>query len=229
MSYLNQFEQKIFSQNGEDGILQELVRLLNPPPFFVEFGVQTGVECNTRKLKHSGWCGICWDSDYSDPDRNIYRERVTAENINDLFSKCHVPESFGVLSVDIDGNDYHVWSSLSTNYRPAIVVIEYNASIPPDQSRTVLYSPDFRWDETNYYGASFLALQRLGVRKGYKLVCADARGVNLFFVREDLLPTLPSEVVSEPISSLYKPPGYGPGNTGHTVDPQRRPWLEVEP
>ena len=228
MSYLNQFERKVFSQNGEDGITSELVRLLDPPTFFVEFGVQTGVECNTRQLKHLGWCGVCWDSDYADPDRNIYRERVTAENINELFSKYHIPAAFGVLSIDIDGNDYHVWANLSTKYRPAIVIIEYNASVPPDQSRTILYDPNFRWDETNYYGASFLALRHLGARKGYKLVCADARGVNLFFVREDLLSSLPTELFLEPLSSLYKPPGYGPGNTGHTPDPQQRAWLEVK-
>ena len=229
MGYFNKFERKIYSQNGEDGITLELVRLLNPPHFFVEFGVQTGVECNTRVLKHAGWCGVHWDSDHSDPDRGLYQESITAENINGLFFKYQIPDVFGVLSIDIDGNDYHVWNALDARYRPSIVVIEYNASVPPEESRTISYNAEFRWDCTNYYGASFLALCRIGARKGYRLVCAEKRGVNLFFVRRNLLSALPQEAISEKQSSLYWPPGYGPNNSGHTTDPLQRPWLEVEP
>lgn len=226
MSYLNQFEHKVFSQNGEDGIVSELVRLLDPTPFFVEFGVESGIECNTRALKHAGWCGICWDSDYADPERNLYRERITAENINDLFTKYRVPEHFGLLSIDIDGNDYYIWNALDARYRPAIVVIEYNALFPPDAARTIVYDADFRWDSSNYQGASFLALCRLGIRKGYRPVCADRKGVNLFFVRQDLLAGLPAEVVSdtENFTTIYQPIGYG----GHPPDPLQRTWLLVE-
>jgi hypothetical protein len=227
MSYLNRFERKVFSQNGEDGIIAELVRLLDPPHFFVEFGVESGVECNTRMLKHAGWCGICWDGGHADPERNLYRERITAENINELFTKYRVPDRLGLLSIDIDGNDYHVWNALDARYRPAIVVIEYNALFPPDQAFTIPYDADFRWDGTDYQGASFLAMYRLGIRKGYRLVCADKKGVNLLFVQQDLCSKLPSEVVadSENYTTIYQPIGYG----GHRSDPQRREWLAVEP
>jgi hypothetical protein len=227
MSYLNKFERKIFSQNGEDGIVAELARLLDPPRFFVEFGVESGIECNTRALKHAGWCGICWDTGNADPERNLYRERITAENINDLFAKYRVPEHFGLLSIDIDGNDYYVWNALDARYRPAIVVIEYNALFPPDQACTIAYDADFCWDKSNYQGASFLALCRLGIRKGYRPVCTDRKGVNLFLVRQDLLAALPSEVVAdaENFTTVYHPIGYG----GHRPDPQRRVWLPVEP
>lgn len=227
MSYLNQFERRVYSQNGEDGILLELVRLLDPPHSFVEFGVESGVECNTRVLKHQRWRGVCWDGGHSNPDGGLYQERITAENINGLFEKYQVPVDLGVLSIDIDGNDYHVWNALDARYRPAVVIIEYNASIPPDESRTIPYDANFHWDTSDYYGASFLAMVRLGTRKGYRLVGADARGVNLFFVRQDLVEKLPTELAaeSENPTSLYHPVGYG----GHHADGLRRPWVNIHP
>lgn len=225
MSFLNRYEHKQFSQSGEDGILRELIRLLDPPRFFVEFGVEFGTECNTRALKQWGWCGIAWDGEHANHDWNIYQERITAGNVNSLFSKYRIPCDLGVLSIDIDGNDYHVWDALDTRYRPSIVVSEYNASIPANESRTIPYDAGFRWDGTNYYGASFLALSKLGEKKGYRLVGANAIGVNLFFVRNDLLHLLPPDLVkeSETPALIYKPVGFA----GHCPDPLHRPWLNV--
>lgn len=226
MSFLNRFEARRFSQNGEDGIIAFLAEALDPPRFFVEFGVESGVQCNTRALKHAGWVGVAWDGGYADPDRNIYRERITAENVSAIFAAYRVPPEFGLLSIDIDGNDLHVWRALGATWRPAIVVIEYNAAIPPDQPVSVPYDPAFAWDGTAYFGAGFEALRRLGRDKGYQLVGADARGVNLFFVREDLLPRLPAELVAETETplALYHPPGYGIPGRGHPPDPRNRPW-----
>lgn len=155
MSYLNQFELRIHSQNGEDGILLELVRLLDPPRFFVEFGVETGVECNTRILKRDGWVVVCWDSGNANHDWNLYQERITAENINELLAKYRVPSDLGVLSIDIDLNDYHVWNAVDARYRPAIVVIEYNSYFSPNVACAVVYDAQSVWDGTRYHGASF--------------------------------------------------------------------------
>lgn len=68
-------------------------------------------------------------------------------------------------------------------------------------------------------------MHRLGTRKGYRLVCADNRGVNLFFVRNDLVEKLPAELIaeSENPTNVYKPCGYG----GHPADPHGRPWVDV--
>jgi hypothetical protein len=225
MSYLNRFERKIHSQNGEDGILLELIRLLDPPRFFVEFGVESGAECNTRALKHIGWVGVCWDGANANHDWNVYNERITVASINHLFAQYRVPNDFGILSIDIDGNDYHVWNALSAHYRPAIVVIEYNATFSPDRACTIAYDAGFNWDCTDYHGASFLAMSKLGAKRGYRLVCADNRGVNLFFVRNDLVEKLPAELIAESESptSLYKPVGYN----GHRADPHHRKWIDV--
>ena len=100
---------------------------------------------------------------------NIKKEKVDASNINFLLAKYSVPREFDLLSIDIDSNDYYVWKALE-GYSPRIVVIEYNASFPPTESKTIKYDPNFVWDGTNYYGASLLALKKLGQSKGYILI-----------------------------------------------------------
>lgn len=229
MATLNRFEARRFSQNGEDGIIRALVGYLAPRRFFVEFGVEGGDECNTRVLKHEGWNGVAWDMGAPNPDRNIYAEFITAENINDLFAKYDVPLDLGLLSIDIDGNDFHVWRALSSRYRPSIVVIEYNASLPPASALYIPYRANFQWDGSAYFGASFMALCTLGRSKGYRLVCADSQGVNLFFVREDLVARLPDAIrqESETPLSLYYPPRYGPEGRGHSRDPHHRVFLSL--
>jgi len=85
----------------------------------------------------------------------------------------------------VDGNDYWIWEAIRS-INPRVVVIEYNATWFPPLSFTVRYNENFRWDGTNYHGASLRALELLGRRKGYCLVGCNFSGVNAFFVREDL-------------------------------------------
>src|SRR4029077_3516250 len=90
-----------------------------------------------------------------------------------------------LLSIDIDFNDFWVWQRITA--RPRVVVIEYNASIPSDESRAVVYDPNFVPTGSDYFGASLLALKELGRRKGYTLVYCERAGVNAFFVADNLL------------------------------------------
>jgi tetratricopeptide (TPR) repeat protein len=108
-----------------------------------------------------------------------------------------------LLSIDIDGNDYFVWQALT--YRPRVVVIEYNASVPPELSRAIVYDPKFKWDNTDYFGASLRALADLGNRKGYELVYCERAGGNAFFVARS---ELPPGFVAKPLAEIYKPPNY---------------------
>ena len=88
------------------------------------------------------------------------------------------------MSLDIDYNTYWVWKAIS-GYHPRVIVIEYNSSIPPTESKTVKYIPNVIWDgKTNYFGASLLALDSLGKSKGYTLVGCDSKGINAFFIRK---------------------------------------------
>jgi hypothetical protein len=203
---INLFEQRIYSQNGEDGILKiifEKIGVTNK--FCVEFGVQDGTECNTRYLiEKNGWNFLHMDCG-DDLPVLIKHEIVDAGNINFLLEKYKVPKEFDLLSIDIDFNDYWIWKAID-RYSPRVVIIEYNASIPPTDSKTVEYDQNVFWDGTNYYGASLLALVKLGKRKGYTLIVCENRGVNAFFVRNDLIK---NNFAIKSIEELYKPPRYG--------------------
>lgn len=115
-----------------------------------------------------------------------------------------MPKSFDLLSIDIDFNDYWVWKSI-VDYSPRVVVIEFNSSIPPNESKVVPYDPNAQWDGTNFFGASLLALKHLGLEKGYTLVGCDSNGVNAFFCKSDLI----SNIKIKDIQDLYRPPKYG--------------------
>ncbi|PSF39051.1 hypothetical protein C7H19_03085 [Aphanothece hegewaldii CCALA 016] len=198
---LNKYEFKAYSQGGEDGIINEIFRRIGTTnQYFVEFGVGVGLENNSALLLTLGWRGL-WIEGSEKYCKNIKEKFkyiiknnqltlinnfVDADNIESLFKKANVPEELDLLSIDIDGNDYWIWKAIN-QYRPRVVIIEYNAAYPPQVSWTIEYNPNHRWDYSNYMGASLLALEKLGIYKGYKLVGCSFTGVNAFFVRDDLV------------------------------------------
>src|SRR5690348_8229903 len=111
---LHYYEQKIYSQNGEDGVIQKIFHIIGTSSkYFVEFGVENGMECNTRYLREGcHWNGLMMDARYSNPLIHLMKETITAENINLLFEKYHVPYQFDLLSIDIDYNDFYVWNGI---------------------------------------------------------------------------------------------------------------------
>lgn len=199
------FERRIYSQNGEDGVLAHLFEQLGAANrYYVEFGTgPTARECNTRHLEEIGWRGLRMDGGAKVGDPRVKREMITAENINELFARYKVPEEFDLLSIDIDGNDYWVWNAIDVKYRPRVIVCEYNGSVAVGESRTIAYEPAFRWSGTNYYGASLSALTHLANRRGYALAYCESCGVNAFYIRRDLF----TEVEPEP-ADVYVRPNY---------------------
>lgn len=220
-------ERKEYAQNKEDGIIHAIFAMIKETnKYFVEFGVEDGMECNTRYLsKHRGWSGLLMDGSHENASINLQKEFITAENIEELFAKHNVPKEFDLLSIDIDGNDYWVWKAIE-NYSPRVVIMEYNACIPYNPAVTIPYKADFVWDKTEYYGASLSALVELGNAKGYTLVATDSYGVNAFFVRNDLAKYFR---VHEP-EKLYHPARYkGKKGNAHCKDPKNRSWVTVAP
>ncbi len=218
-------ERKIFSQNGEDGVLEKIFSVIGTTDtYFVEFGTDNGEECNTRYLREkNGWSGLMMDGSYSNQAINLQKEFITAENINSLFSKYRVPHEFDLLSIDIDNNDFYVWHALE-DYFPRVVVIEYNAMLGLED-KVVVYKPTAMWDRTDYYGASLLALKKLGNMKGYTLVHVDLNGVNAFFIREDIASQYlfknanDEKSLYQPLAPSWRAFGY------HERDPFNRPFL----
>merc|ERR1712232_76406 len=115
-----------FAEAGKEGVLLDLIdRAGTPTRYFVEIGVQDGVQCNTRYLRqHRGWTGVMLDQMTHNREIGLHQRFVTAENINRILVELNVPSAFDLLSIDVDGNDFWIWHSLHPQYRPRIVVIE---------------------------------------------------------------------------------------------------------
>ena len=205
LANLERYESQTYSQNGEDGVIARIFEIIGMTnKFFVEFGTGAdGKERNTRLLQEQGWRGLLMDACAADNHPHVRKESITADNINDLFVKYDVPDVFDLLSIDIDGNDYWVWQAIDDRYRPRVLCMEYNASVPPNESKTIAYDPDFQWRGTDYFGASLLALAQLSKRKGYSLVFCERTGVNAFFIRDDCAPE-----IAKTLDTIYRPCNY---------------------
>ncbi len=207
-------ELRVSSQFGDDGIIQHLIRHAGVTSrTFVEFGVQDYSEANTRfLLQHDGWSGLILECDADavaairrDPiawrhDLTVVEALVTAASIDRLLEEHGFAGDLGLLSIDIDGNDYWVWEALRAA-QPTIVVAEYNSllgsrravSVPhdPASSRLRAHPSGLLW------GCSLPALDHLARRKGYALVGCDSAGNNAYFVRTDRLGGLRPRTVGE--------------------------------
>jgi hypothetical protein len=194
-------EFQCFSQFGEDGIIQFLVqRVPIERDVFVEFGVADYRESNTRfLLVHDNWRGLIIDS--GDAMHGFLRSTglawryeidaktafIDRDNINDLISTAGVEGDIGLLSIDLDGNDYWVLEAIDV-VTPRLIVAEYNSVFGPEAAVTVPYDPTFTRREKHwswlYAGASLAALTRLANEKSYALVGGNRAGNNAFFVQE---------------------------------------------
>lgn len=196
-------EFSVFSQWGEDGIIDWLVRQVPMPNTrFIEFGVESFREANCRFLmQNRNWRGLVIDANQQQMqqlrgdkifwmyDLAALTAFITAENINDLFRGAGFEGPIGILSVDIDGNDYWVLDKIDC-VDPAVLICEYNSLLGDMRPITAPYRADAgRFDghySGLYYGVSISALVRLARRKRYTLVGTNSYGSNAFFVRDDL-------------------------------------------
>ena len=197
-------EFKVFSQFGDDGIIQYLIHALGPlETRFIEFGVEDYSESNTRfLLLNDNWRGLVIDGSRDNVERilrseDYWRHDLTAvvafidrDNINALFRENGFAGAVGLLSIDIDGNDYWVWEAIDS-VEPALVICEYNAVFGASRAVAVPYQPAFQRTAAHfsnlYWGASLKAFCLLAARKGFALVGTNSAGNNAFFVRTDRL------------------------------------------
>ena len=202
-----EYEFQVYSQWGEDGLIQYLIhKVAIDRPILVEFGVQKYTESNTRFLLiNNNWSGLVIDGteqniQYIKNDPIYWRHNLKAEhafidkdNINSLIKRNGISGDIGLLSVDIDGNDYWIWEAINV-VNPRIVICEYNSLWGNKLAVTIPYSQTFFRTDSHYsnlyYGASIVALTNLANAKGYSLVGSNSAGNNVFFVRNDLLGNL---------------------------------------
>jgi hypothetical protein len=201
---LTAHELRVFSQNGEDGVLAEIFgRIGVGGGGFVEFGASDGAENNAAFLAQVlGWHGVFLEADpgafsalehryRGHPRVRTVRAAVEPDTVERLLHGAGVPAEPDLLVIDVDGNDYWIWRALEA-FRPRVVVIEYNGDLDPTLPKVMPYTPGWRWDHTSGYGASLAALEALGEEKGYRLVHTELTGVNAFFVRAEVAGPLPA-------------------------------------
>jgi hypothetical protein len=207
-------EFRVYSQWGDDGIIQYLTRQVAVPnDTFIEFGVQNYEESNTRfLLVNDNWRGLVMDGGadevaYIQSDEVHWRHDLTAvaafitrENINQLIKDAGFGGPLGILSIDIDGNDYWVWEAIDV-VDPAIVIVEYNSVFGPDRAVSVPYDPKFVRSQAHasylYWGCSVAALCHLADRKGYVFVGCNSNGNNAYFVKRSLAKNLLAKTPKE--------------------------------
>ena len=202
---LNSYEFKIFSQFGDDGIIQYLIQNIKlKNNSFIEFGVEDFNESNCRFLMmNNNFQGFVIDGS----EENIQRLKnfnwfwrydlqceqsfITKDNINQLIAKSHF-EDIAILHIDLDGNDYWIFENLDlSKINPAIIILEYNSVFGDERAISVPYKDDFV--RTNYhysnlcFGASLPALNHLAEKRGYSLIGCNSSGNNSYFIRNDLL------------------------------------------
>lgn len=199
----SEIEFQTFSQWGEDGILQHLLHHLKVPhQTFVEFGVESYVESNTRFLLiKDNWRGLVMDGSEENVSRikqdDLYWRHdltavatfITPGNINQIIRDAGFAGDLGILSVDVDGMDYWIWKAIDS-VNPWIVVSEYNSVFGPDAAVTIPPDDSFMRTKAHFsnvfYGASLAALEHLAREKGYVLVGCNSAGNNAFFLRKDI-------------------------------------------
>lgn len=208
---LKEVEFQVFSQWGEDGIIQFLISHIEVPnKVFIEFGVEDYEESNTRFLLiNNNWQGLVLDGDRNHINHiqksTLYWRYnlsakcafITRDNIYSLIQEAGIGGDIGILSIDLDGNDYWIWEAIpSTLISPRIVIIEYNSVFGSKYAVTVPYCDNFRREKAHfsnlYYGASLKALWLLGKHKGYEFIGSTSTGNNAFFVRQDVAQGLPN-------------------------------------
>jgi hypothetical protein len=201
-SSIHEVEFKVFSQCGDDGIIQYLIRNAEVDvEKFVEFGVESYSESNTRfLLMNNNWQGLVMDASAENVQRikrqeYYWKHDLTAvhcwvdrENINTVIRDNGFSGLLGLLSIDIDGNDYWIWQSLDV-VKPVITIVEYNSVFGDKHAITIPYDRAFNRTKAHYsnlyWGASLRALCILAEQKGYVFVGSNSSGNNAYFVKQD--------------------------------------------
>lgn len=193
-TYLQVVRHNVTSQAGEDGIIERVFSMIGASnKWCVEFGAWDGKHLSNtwNLLVNKEWRSVLIEGHagrfeklrrtHGANERAVLLNRFIdlsgANSLDAIFAETPLPTDFDLLSIDVDGQDWHIWQSLE-RYRPRLVVIEFNYSIPND----VYYVQDP--DPDIHQGSSLLAMVELAKQKGYELVATTA--LNAFFVVKEL-------------------------------------------
>jgi hypothetical protein len=175
-----------YSQNGEEIIITNILEKRGElKKFVVELGAGDGYHLsNSRYFIEKGWDSILIDAD-NKGNEEVKQHKINKENINQLLKQYNCPKEFDFLSIDLDGNDYWIIDEILKEYSPKLIVAEYNASFPPEESKTIKYDPEFIWQGDTYFGFTLKAGIKLAEKNNYKAILQDS-DMNLYMLRNDL-------------------------------------------
>lgn len=213
-TYLQVVRRNVTSQAGEDGIIERVFSIIGAAnKWCVEFGAWDGVHLSNtwNLLARKRWHGVLIEGDaerfklltenHGENERatlvNRFLELTGPNALDAVLAETGAPTDLDLISIDVDGQDWHLWKSL-TRYRPRVVVIEFNYTIPND----VYYVQDA--DADVHEGSSLLAMIELGKEKGYELIATTP--LNAFFVVEELFPKF--EIADNDIDAMHTPGKY---------------------
>ncbi len=221
---IEDIEFKIFSQFGDDGIIQFLIDKLEIDyeyQNFIEFGVEDYSEANTKfLLLNNNWSGLILDSSNENIE-NIKKNNffwkfeleaiksfITKENINSIIANSNInKKKIGILSIDIDGNDYWVWKEINV-IDPLIVIVEYNSTFGFEKKISIPYNQDFERSKAHhsnlYWGASIEALKFLAKQKGYKFLTTNSAGNNAYFIKENIFDKIKLDLKKNTYQSKFR-------------------------
>ena len=221
---IEDIEFKIFSQFGDDGIIQFLIDKLEIDyeyQNFVEFGVEDYSEANTKfLLLNNNWSGLILDSSNENIEnikkKNFFwkfeleaiKSFITKENINSIITNSNINrKKIGILSIDIDGNDYWVWKEINV-IDPLIVIVEYNSTFGFEKKISIPYKQDFERSKAHhsnlYWGASIEALKFLAKKKGYKFLTTNSAGNNAYFIKENIFDKIKLDLKKNTYQSKFR-------------------------
>lgn len=221
---IEDIEFKIFSQFGDDGIIQYIVDKLDLDyqyQNFIEFGVEDYEEANTKfLLLNNNWSGLILDSSKKNIEKikkNFFFWKfdldavhcfVTKENINSIIAESEINKNkIGILSIDIDGNDYWIWKEINI-VDPLIVIIEFNSTFGFEKKISVPYKKDFDRSKEHYsnlyWGASLEGLKYLAKQKGYKFFTTNSSGNNAYFIKENIFDKLELKLKKNTFHSKFR-------------------------
>jgi hypothetical protein len=234
-----------FSEFEEDGHLLYLLTLAGSTSrTVVEISSQDGRVCMaTNLLVHHRWRGFLFDGDpvfvaegqrffASHPATRaappaVRAEWFTRDNVNRVLASAGISGEVDVLSLDIDGNDLHLWNAMTV--RPRILICEFNNAVPSELALTIPYKADFSFaalppDQALFRSASLAAYVAVCRRKGYRLVGINALGFNAIFLRDDVLA---AEMPETSVSGLDANPWAEEMRAKWWPRLKRLPWIEV--
>tara|TARA_Y100000588_G_C14170418_1_gene888867 strand:- start:435 stop:1298 length:864 start_codon:yes stop_codon:yes gene_type:complete len=218
----------IYSQNLEDGIINEIFKRLKiSTPTFVEFGVSP-TENNTLNLLLNEGKGVWVDATLKkyktqlSPVKNLHiiDKWITKNNIINIIKEAQSflnildSNDIDMISMDLDGNDYYfIKTILKSGVTPKLFCLEYNAKFPPKQKICIKYNINNVWEQDDYMGCSLQSYIELLKKFNYTLITCDIYGINSFFIRNDLVENF--HIYNPEI--LYQPPRYflSPSYKGH--------------